>query len=102
MLISKAISISSAAISTTIAKRLSYFDQAIRLDPDYALAYAERSEAWTFIGDLSPETRRRLGLRRERMPRRPSRSVRISPRRTRLWAGFAFLSIGSLPKGLPN
>ena len=36
-------------------KAVSYFDEAIRLDPNYALAYAERSEAWTFIGDLSPE-----------------------------------------------
>ena len=36
-------------------KAVSYFDQAIRLDPDYALAYAERSEAWTFIGDLTGE-----------------------------------------------
>jgi len=34
-------------------KAVSYFDQAIRLDPDYALAYAERSEAWSFIGDLT-------------------------------------------------
>jgi TolB-like protein len=34
-------------------KAVSYFDEAIRLDPDYALAYAERSEAWSFIGDLS-------------------------------------------------
>jgi TolB-like protein/Flp pilus assembly protein TadD len=34
-------------------KAVSYFDQAIRLDPNYALAYAERSEAWTFIGDLT-------------------------------------------------
>jgi TolB-like protein/Flp pilus assembly protein TadD len=34
-------------------KAVSYFDQAIRLDSDYALAYAERSEAWTFIGDLT-------------------------------------------------
>jgi serine/threonine-protein kinase len=34
-------------------KAISFFDQAIRLDPDYALAYAERAEAWTFIGDLS-------------------------------------------------
>jgi TolB-like protein/Tfp pilus assembly protein PilF len=39
-------------------KAVSYFDQAIRLDPDYALAYAERSEAWTFIGDLSPEQKK--------------------------------------------
>src|SRR5437763_4358811 len=36
-------------------KAISFFDQAIRLDPDYALAYAERSEAWTWIGDLSNE-----------------------------------------------
>src|SRR6266516_3746703 len=34
-------------------KAVTYFDQAIRLDPDYALAYAERSEAWSLIGDLS-------------------------------------------------
>jgi serine/threonine-protein kinase len=34
-------------------KAVGYFDEAIRLDPDYALAYAERSEAWSFIGDLS-------------------------------------------------
>jgi len=36
-------------------KAASFFDQAIRLDPAYALAYAERSEAWTWIGDLSSE-----------------------------------------------
>ncbi len=34
-------------------KAISYFDQAIELDPTYALAYAERSEAWSFIGDLT-------------------------------------------------
>ena len=34
---------------------VSFFDQAIRHDPGYALAYAERSEAWTWIGDLSSE-----------------------------------------------
>src|SRR6266566_2144556 len=34
-------------------KAVGYFDQAIRLDPDYALAYSERSEAWSFIGDLT-------------------------------------------------
>jgi TolB-like protein len=34
-------------------KAVGYFDQAIRLDPDYALAYAERSEAWTLIGDFA-------------------------------------------------
>jgi TolB-like protein/Flp pilus assembly protein TadD len=39
-------------------KAISFFDQAIRLDPDYALAYAERSEAWTFIGDLSTQEKK--------------------------------------------
>jgi TolB-like protein/Flp pilus assembly protein TadD len=34
-------------------KAVAYFDQAIELDPNYALAYAERSEAWSFIGDLT-------------------------------------------------
>ena len=32
-----------------------FFDQATRLDADYAMAYAERSEAWAWIGDLSSE-----------------------------------------------
>jgi TolB-like protein len=36
-------------------KSVGFFDQATRLDPDYALAYAERSEAWAWIGDLSNE-----------------------------------------------
>ena len=36
-------------------KSVEFFEQATRLDPDYALAYAERSEAWTFIGDLTSE-----------------------------------------------
>ncbi len=34
-------------------KAVAHFDEAIGLDPDYALAYAERSEAWTLIGDLT-------------------------------------------------
>ena len=34
-------------------KAINYFDRAIELDPNYALAYAERSEAWTLIGDLT-------------------------------------------------
>lgn len=36
-------------------KAVTHYDEATRLDPDYALAYAERSEAWTLIGDLSGE-----------------------------------------------
>jgi len=32
---------------------ITFFDQAIQLDPDYALVYAERAEAWTLLGDLT-------------------------------------------------
>jgi len=39
-------------------KAVAFFDEAIRIDPDYALAYAERSEAWTFIGDLNTEQKK--------------------------------------------
>ncbi len=36
-------------------RAVDYFDQAIRLDPEYALAYAERSEAWSWIADQDTE-----------------------------------------------
>src|SRR5215813_608688 len=36
-------------------KAIEYYDQAIQLDPNYALAYAERAEAWAFMGDLTGE-----------------------------------------------
>jgi serine/threonine-protein kinase len=36
-------------------KAVSFFEQATHLDPNYALAYAECSEACTWIGDLSSE-----------------------------------------------
>jgi serine/threonine-protein kinase len=39
-------------------KSVGFFDQATRLDPGYALAYAERSEAWAWIGDLSSEKKK--------------------------------------------
>jgi TolB-like protein len=38
-------------------KAVAHYDEATRLDPQYALAYAERSEAWTLIGDLSGESK---------------------------------------------
>jgi serine/threonine-protein kinase len=34
-------------------KAIDYYDQAIQLDPNYALAYAERGEAWAFTGDFT-------------------------------------------------
>jgi serine/threonine-protein kinase len=36
-------------------KAVTYFDRAIELDPNYAVVYAERSEAWTIIGDITGE-----------------------------------------------
>jgi serine/threonine-protein kinase len=36
-------------------KAVGHYDEAIHLDPEYALAYAERSELWTIIGDLAGE-----------------------------------------------
>ena len=36
-------------------KAIAYYDDAIRLDPNYALAYAERAEALTLLGDLAGE-----------------------------------------------
>lgn len=36
-------------------KAITYYDEAIRLDPNYALAYAERAEAETLLGDLAGE-----------------------------------------------
>src|SRR5262245_23824220 len=36
-------------------RAVGFFGQAIRADPEYALAYAERSEAWTWIRDLKGE-----------------------------------------------
>ena len=34
-------------------KAIDYYNQAVELDPEYALAYAERAEAWTLLGDLT-------------------------------------------------
>src|SRR5437762_3033975 len=36
---------------------VTHFDEATRLDPNYALAYAERCESWTLIGDLTGEVK---------------------------------------------
>jgi TolB-like protein len=38
-----------------LRKAITYFDRAIELDPNYALAYAERAEVWTIIGDVTGE-----------------------------------------------
>jgi serine/threonine-protein kinase len=57
-------------------KAVSFFDQAIRLDPGYALAYAERSEAWTWIGDLSGDEQKEAW---SKAARDGERAVEIEP-----------------------
>jgi serine/threonine-protein kinase len=41
-------------------RAVGFFDQAIKADPDFALAYAECSECWTWIGDLTSENQREV------------------------------------------
>ena len=36
-------------------KAITFFDEAIRLDPTYALAYAERGESWSWLADQTGE-----------------------------------------------
>ncbi|HEY8011733.1 MAG TPA: hypothetical protein VIE67_12145 [Rudaea sp.] len=36
-------------------KALGFFDEAIRLDPNYSLAYAERAETWSWLADQTGE-----------------------------------------------
>jgi TolB-like protein len=65
-------------------KAIDYYDQAIELDPEYALAYAERAEAWTLWGDLT-------GQRPTAYPKARSdaeKAVAIAPRRVQLSAGY--------------
>jgi serine/threonine-protein kinase len=57
-------------------KAVSFFDQAIRLDAGYALAYAERSEAWTWIGDLSGDKQKEAW---SKAARDAERAVSIEP-----------------------
>jgi serine/threonine-protein kinase len=57
-------------------KAVSFFDQAIRLDAGYALAYAERSEAWTWIGDLSGDKQKEAW---SKAARDAERAVAIEP-----------------------
>src|SRR5215467_9766971 len=57
-------------------KAVSFFDEAIRLDAGYALAYAERSEAWTWIGDLSGDKQKEAW---SKAARDAERAVTIEP-----------------------
>src|SRR5262245_40349269 len=58
-------------------KAVSFFDQAIRLDAGYALAYSERSQAWTWIGDLSGDKQKEAW---SKAARDAERAVAIQPK----------------------
>ena len=77
-------------------KAISFFDEAIRLDPDYALAYAERAEAWTFIGDFTGQEGARAAAKRD-----AEKAVAIGPNLAEAHAALGwvrFFSNGSLRK----
>lgn len=83
-------------------KAISFFDQAIRLDPDYALAYAERAEAWTFIGDLNPEHKKEAWAAAKRDA---EKAVAVGPNLAEAHAALGwvrFFRNGNLRKASPN
>ena len=68
-------------------KAIGYYDQAIQLDSEYALAYAERAEAWTILGDLT-------GQRPTAYPKARSdaeRAVAIAPALAEARAALGFV-----------
>ena len=82
-------------------KAIGYFDQAIQLDPNYALAYAERAEAWYSLAISPANARPRIQKRRSDA----EKAVAIAPDLAEAHAALGwvrFFGSGSLPKGLPN
>ena len=78
-------------------KAVTNYDEATRLDPDYALAYAERSEAWTLIGDLSGQGKTVWPKAREDA----EKAVAIAPALAEAHSALGwvrFLWSGGLPK----
>jgi serine/threonine-protein kinase len=68
-------------------KAIDYYDQAIELDPGYALAYAERAEAWTLLGDL-------IGQRSTAYPKARSdaeKAIAIAPALAEARAALGFV-----------
>ncbi|HEV3099953.1 MAG TPA: hypothetical protein VGY75_09585 [Candidatus Udaeobacter sp.] len=68
-------------------RAIAYYDEAIRLDPDYALAYAERSEARIWIGDLSGQGKTELPKARSDA----ERAVAIAPALAEAHAALGWL-----------
>ena len=83
-------------------KAISYYDEAIQFDPGYALAYAERGEAWAFMGDLT-------GQRPTAYPKARAdaeKAVAIAPDLAEARAALGWVRMlwqnGNFPKALPS
>jgi TolB-like protein/Tfp pilus assembly protein PilF len=57
-------------------RALGFFDEAIRLDPNYALAYAERAETWSWLADQTGEE---MASRRASGRRDAEMAVKLNP-----------------------
>jgi TolB-like protein len=68
-------------------RAIAHYDEAIRLDPDYALVYAERSEARIWIGDLSGQGKTELPKARSDA----ERAVAIAPALAEAHAALGWL-----------
>ena len=68
-------------------RAIAQYDEAIRLDPDYALVYAERSEARIWIGDLSGQGKTELPKARSDA----ERAVAIAPALAEAHAALGWL-----------
>ena len=83
-------------------KAIDYYDQAIQLDPNYALAHAERAEALVFMGDLTGQ--RPTAYPKARVD--AEKAVAIAPDLAEARAALGFGSYawlnGNLLKALPS
>ena len=90
-----------AAPPRTIRKAIGYYEEAIRLDPRYALAYAKLSIRGGNLATATAVLRTKKDKRRSQKPapRRKARSswIRISPRRIRHKARILRISISISP-----
>ena len=72
-------------------KAVGFFDEAIRLDPEYAGAYAKRSEAWTWIADQGSEQTESWAAARSDA----ERAVAIDPRLAEAHAALGWVRVFS-------
>ena len=71
-------------------KAVAFFDQAVQLDPEYALPYAERSEAWSWIGDLKSDQQKEAW---SKAARDAERAVAIEPQLAEAHAALGWVRV---------